>query len=381
MDNNMQPKKILYLITEDWYFCQHFLDLAIYSINAGYHVSVLCRIGQKGSAHSKRITSSNISLYPVSMERGSVNVFSELNTIKKIIKIYRKVDPDIVHHIAIKPIIYGQIAAKYLGIKARVNLIPGFGHIYSSKTLKAFLLRPLISFTISRLIYKSKGIVVMNEDDRRLISSLSGVEINDITIVHGTGVDSKKFKYKKESANCMTVTYLGRFLYDKGLSELYQSAKILNNRGISVNIRIVGEADKSSANSVSSRDLKLWTESGLIQALPWTDDVYKIWCDTNIAILPSYREGFGMSLAEAATVGRALIATNVPGCREVVKDKITGLLVSECDPILIADAIELLVKNKAMRERFADAAHNDAMQRMSTDKINKSYLLLYKKIL
>jgi glycosyltransferase involved in cell wall biosynthesis len=370
--------RLAFLITEDWYFRQHFLALAIAAQGAGHEVNVLCRTGERGPEAAEAIRAAGLPIREIAFQRSGLNPFADMATRRQIVDAYRDLRPDIVHHVALKPIIHGQAAAKRVGIQARVNFLPGFGHVFTANSMKARLLRPLVSRALSgALTGERTGLMVMNRDDQHQIAALAGTDPKAVTILPGTGVDLARFKESEEPEGSIVVAYLGRFLRDKGLGELVEAGRLLHRRGVAVTIRLVGASDPSNPASIGKAELAKWAREDFIELFPWTDDVPSVWREAHLAVLPSYREGFGMSLAEAAASARALIASDVPGCRDVVRDRVSGLLIPPRDPVALAGAIETLGFDTTLRRRFAAAARQDAEARLSLDRINRQVLALY----
>jgi glycosyltransferase involved in cell wall biosynthesis len=370
--------RLAFLITEDWYFRQHFLALAIAAQAAGHEVHVLCRTGERGPEAVEAIRAAGLSIREIAFQRSGLNPFADIATRRQIVSAYRELRPDIVHHVALKPIIHGQAAAKRARIQARVNFLPGFGHVFTANSMKARLLRPLVSRALSgALTGERTGLMVMNRDDQHQIAALAGTDPEAVTTLPGTGVDLARFKESEEPEGPIVAVYLGRFLRDKGLSELVEAGRLLHRRGSPVIIRLVGAPDPSNPGSIGKAELARWAREDFIELRPWTDDVPSIWREAHLAVLPSYREGFGMSLAEAGASGRALIASDVPGCRDVVRDRVSGLLIPPRDPVALAGAIETLGFDTTLRRRFASAARQDAEARLSLDRINRQVLALY----
>jgi glycosyltransferase involved in cell wall biosynthesis len=370
--------RLAYLITEDWYFRQHFLALAIAARDSGHEIHVLCRTGERGPEAAEAIHAAGLTLHEIGFASSGLNPFKDLATRREISDAYRNIRPEVVHHVALKPIIHGQSAARENGIGARINFLPGFGHVFTAGGLKARLLRLLVSRALATaLAGESAGVMVMNRDDRDQIAGLAKIDPSNITILPGTGVDLDKFQPAPEPTGTPVVTYLGRFLRDKGLRDLVEAGRLLSRRGIPLTIRLVGAPDPSNPASIKPRELKAWRREPFIDMRPWTDDVAAVWRESHLAVLPSYREGFGMSLAEAAACERALIATDVQGCREAVRDRGSGLLVPPRDPVALAGAIETLAFDTALRQRFARIARQDALERLSLERINQTVLALY----
>ncbi len=370
--------RLAFLITEDWYFRQHFLALAVAARDAGYEVHVLCRGGERGPDAAAAIRDAGITRHQIDFARSGLNPFQDLATRRQLTDAYRSLSPDIVHHIALKPIIHGQAAARATGIGARVNFLPGFGHVFTSTGLKARLLRPLVSTALGAALKgETRGVAVMNRDDQGDIAALARIDPSSVTLLPGTGIDTGTLVPSPEPDGPPVVTYVGRFLRDKGLHDLVEAGRLLTRRGIPITVRLVGAPDPGNPATIGARELASWDRETFIELRPWTDDISAVWRDSHLAVLPSYREGFGMSLAEAAACGRALIATDVPGCRDVVLDRRTGLLVPPRNPVALAGAIETLAYETGLRRQFAEAARRDALERFSVGHITRTVLGLY----
>lgn len=374
--------QLVYLISEDWYFRRHFLALAVAAKEAGHNVTVCCRLGEHGATAVSQIQDAGIAVRRIDFQRSSLNPWIDCNTRRQIVRAYSELAPDIVHQIALKPIIHGQYAARRTGVKARVNFLPGFGHAFTSRAVKAQILKPLISVALAHALSgETIGLAVMNVDDRNRLAALAGSDPNAVTVVPGTGVDLSRFAASPENEGPIVATFLGRFLQDKGLEELAEAARILHQRNCPIIVRLVGAPDPGNPASLPESLLTTWQSEGLVEVEPWTDNVPDVWRDSHIAILPSHREGFGMSLAEAAACKRPLVATDVPGCRDAVLNGKTGLLVPPRDPEALANAIGALARDKVRRHAMAVAARQDAETRLSLERINELVLKLYDNLL
>lgn len=377
----MAPK-LLFLISEDWYFQLHFLEMAKAAVADGYDVAVACRLGQRGHKR-EAIEAAGIRVLPLQMERTGLNPFQDIWTLGTIYKLYRREKPDIVHHIALKPIILGQIAAILTRIPARVNMMTGLGFVFTSPTGLAKLLRPIVSMALRLVLGRGNHCLVgLNSEDIQILADLSGVAKDRTEIIEGTGVNLDRFHLQPlpESDDPVEVGVVCRMMRDKGIFELIDAAHILKDRNVPVKITLAGEPDPSNPSSVPEKDLKRWAADGLVDWRGFVDDVPGFWRDQHISVLPSYGEGFGMSLAEAAASGRPLIATDVPGCRSVVRPDETGILIAPYSPQAIADAIEALVSDKSKREEMGKAARRDAEIRLAQEPINEAMLKVYRRL-
>ena len=328
------PPRLLYVVSEDWYFLAHRLPMARAARDAGYEVHVATRVVDGGKA----IRAEGFKLHPIPFKRGRVAIFSALNTVFTLRRLHHNITPTIAHHVALQSVIFGSLAS--LGRSTPVvNAFTGFGFIFTSETVKARLLRPVIMFLLRFLCMRKKTVaLVENPDDRDALLSL-GITSDHISIIPGSGVDVGRFQPMAEPAGTPTVAFAGRLLKDKGIRALVAAIRLLNSRAHAVNLVIAGDIDPANPTSISASELADWVRDPNISWAGHVKDIAEIWAKAHIAVLPSRREGLPMALVEAAACGRPLIATDVPGCREVVLSGETGLLVPFDDPASLANAI------------------------------------------
>lgn len=372
-------RHLVYLVAEDWYFRHHFLATAEAAIAAGWRVSVLCRTGGKGDAAARAIAGAGVALHAIPFERSSLDPRVLWRDYRIVADLYRALAPDLVHHVALKPILVGQWAARAAGIAARVSTVPGFGFVFASPTLKARVLRPFIRAALSRVLRGETGLTVLNRDDRDRLAGIAGVSPDSVTVMPGVGVDLDRFQPAPEPRGPVVATYLGRMLTDKGVEDLVEAARRLRQQGSALVVRLVGEPDPANPASIPEQRLADWAGSDLVLYQGWRDDLDRVWAESHIAVLPSHGEGFGMSLAEAAAAGRPLVATDVPGCREAVVDGETGILVPPRDPRALAAALERLAQDPALRARMGAAARRDAERRLSVARVTEAMLAVYER--
>lgn len=377
-------RHLVYLVAEDWYFRHHFLATASAAQGAGWRVTALCRTGTRGTGHADAIARAGISLEPIEFERASLDPWRLVADYRRVRERYRVLRPDLVHHVALKPILVGQAAAKAEGISARVSTVPGFGFVFSSRSAKARVARPLVRAALSWALSGEAGLTVLNADDQVRLATIAGVSQDRVTVIPGVGVDIDRFRPSTEpsteSDGRIVATFLGRMLRDKGVEDLVAASRLLREQGVAVTVRLVGAPDPSNPASLEESRLAAWDLEGVVDYQGWRDDLDQVWAESHIAVLPSHGEGFGMSLAEAGASGRPLVATDVPGCREAVIDGETGLLVPARDPAALATALRRLAGDADLRRRLGAAARRDAESRMSIERVNDAMLAVYERI-
>lgn len=369
-------KKILYLVSEDWFFVMHRLPMARAAKNAGFDVHVATRVGTCAG----KINDEGFTLHPMQWRRGSMNPLRLLSAIAQTRRLYRRIQPDLVHHVAIFPIVVGSIAALALPIRV-LNAFTGLGFTFTSPTAKARLLHLLVADLLGLLLRQSnRNVLVENPDDAAVIAKL-GVPHGRITLIAGSGVDIDTLTPLPEPPPPVAAGFVGRLLTDKGVPTLVEAHALLARRGRPVALLIAGEPDPSNPASIPQATLAEWKRRPGLNLLGQVDDIGAFWARAHIAVLPSLREGLPMSLLEAAACGRPLIATDVPGCREIARHGVNALLVPPNDPVALADAIETLMKDPGMRLRFGRAGRQLVGNEFSSARIGQEIVALYTRLL
>lgn len=369
-------KKILYLVAEDWYFVSHRLPMARAARSAGYEVHVATRVVE--CAH--QIENEGFALHPIAWQRGSINPLQMMTSAIAVRGLYRKLQPDIVHHVAFAPAIIGSLAALGLPM-AKLNALAGLGFVFTSKTAKAELLRLLAHRLLGFLLQRPGAMVlVQNPDDGAMVERL-GVAKDRIALIPGSGVDIELLTPLTEPDGPFTVAFVGRLLYDKGVEALVRAHEILNKRGLRVRALLAGVPDPSNPASIPEPTLAHWRQRENLVLIGHVEDVRTVWAKAHVAILPSRREGLPKSLLEAAACGRPLIASDVPGCREIARHGVNALLVPPDDPEALAHAIATLMNDPDIRIRFGRASRQIVVADFSSARIADEIVALYARLL
>jgi len=369
-------QKILYLVSEDWYFVSHRIPMARAAHRAGYEVHVATRV----SGSAAQITYEGFVLHPIHWRRGNLNPFRLLAAVLETRRLYRLVRPNLVHHVAVVPTLIGSLAALGLPI-VRLNALAGLGFAFTSETAKARAIRPIASLLLGWLLKRANtAVLVQNPDDYSAMVEL-GVPKTRIALIPGSGVDTDTLKPMPEPAGLFTVGFVGRLLDDKGVRTLVGAHEIFMQRRIAVCTLLAGEPDPSNPASIPDRVLDTWRNIPNLRLLGHVEDIRTVWSQAHVAILPSRREGLPKSLLEAAACGRPLIATNVPGCREIAREGVNALLIPPDDIEALATAIETLMKNRDLRIRFGYASRHIVSTEYSSTRIGSETVALYSRLL
>ena len=372
-------RKLLFNITEDWFFCSHFLERALAAQKAGYSIIVLSRISLKKDI----LENYGIKFISIPFRRKSINPFYEIYVLLKIILIYKTVRPDIVHHVAAKPIIYGSIAARICRIKSVINAPVGMGYVFTSDTIKAKVLRPLLKILFKFFINSHNGInkrnkvIFENKEDLNYFIKLRAVDPVNACIIQGAGVIIKQNYKPHKSKGIPTIALVARMLKDKGINEFVEAARIINRKKIFGNFLLVGDIDPGNPSSLRRQTLAKWNEDKVIKWVGWIENVGEILKKTDILCLPSYREGLPKALIEGASYGLPIVTTNTVGCKDVVEDGVNGFLVPIKNVEQLSKRIFELIQNKDLRNKMGMESFKIASSKFSSEIINKQTLNVY----
>ncbi len=367
---------VLYLVTEDWYFWSHRLPIARAARDAGWEVLVASRV----EAHGERIRQEGFRLIPIKMRRRSLAPWREAATIAELIRIYRRERPDLVHHVAMKPVLYGSLAAAISSVPAVVNALAGMGYVFTSSGLKARVLRPLFRAGFRWLLERRGSRLILQNPDDVAAMTKGMVTAERVALIRGSGVDTQTFRPREEPEGTPVAVMVSRMLWDKGVGELVEAARLLRARAVPLRVVLVGPPDPDNPASIAERQLRDWDAAGHIAWWGERSDIAEIWAQSHIAVLPSHREGLPKSLLEAAACGRPMVATDVSGCREIVRDGVTGLLVPARDAERLAEALERLARDRDLRRRLGAAARDLVERELSEELVVAQTLALYRSL-
>lgn len=367
---------LIYLVTEDWYFLSHRLPMALEAQRAGYDVHVITQVSEDGAA----IEALGFRLHPIIWRRGSINPFAFLANLRVVRRLYRKIAPDLVHHVALQPTIVGSLAAAGLPC-VRLNALAGLGFVFTSASAKAWLVRPILRALLRHILsHPRAAVLVQNPDDRKVVSDL-GAAGEKTFVIRGSGVETDKLTPLPEPQGAVTAAFVGRLLDDKGLRTLVRAHEILSRRGQTVQLLIAGEPDPANPVSIPPDEIAAWARHPGLSLLGHVADIRDVWKAAHIAVLPSRREGLPKSLLEAAACGRPIVATDVPGCREIARPNINALLVPPDDATALADAIGRLASDADLRRRLGEAGRRIVENEFSAERVGQETVALYNRLI
>lgn len=369
---------IMFVVNDAGFFISHRLSIAKAAKAAGYEVAV----ATPPSDEVSRIIESGFTHYEIPLVRGKGNPIKELQTIFRLVKIYRESQPALVHHVTIKPVLYGTLAASLTGVTAVVNAISGLGFVFMERGILAFLRRRVVLASY-RWLFQRKGIwvIVQNRDDYTYLLKKHCLSPKQAILIRGSGVNLERFTYKHESKEKTLVILPARMLWDKGVGEFVRAARKLRGKGIEARFALVGGIDASNPKSIDPKQLMRWAIDGDVEWWGGRQHMEHIYAKAHVVCLPSYREGLPKSLLEAAASGRAVVTTDVPGCREAVIEAINGHLVPARDDEYLANALEDLIVNSAKRREMGPRARRMAEEKFSIERVISQHMELYRKAL
>jgi len=371
------PQRLMFVVTEDWYFVSHRLPLARAARDAGYDVLVATRLGDKAET-IRREGFPAIDL--TKMRRAGRNPLKELTAIAELVAIYRTHRPDIVHHIAMKPVLYGSIAAWIAGVRCVVNNLAGLGFVFSSRSAKAALLRPAIRRLLALALNRPRTLtIVQNADDARVMTDTIGVAPARLRLIKGSGVDPSLYPMPHQEEQPPLVVLASRMIRDKGIADFVAAAAQLRRDGhASARFVLLGAPDPGNPHAIPQAELEAYNRDGVVEWWGHRDDVAAILARTAVVCLPtSYGEGIPKILIEAAAAGCAIVAYNVAGCREIVADGDNGLLVRPGDIDGLAAAIGGLLASPERRAAMGMRGRARLEAEFAQDRILNQTLATY----
>ncbi|MCC5940164.1 MAG: glycosyltransferase family 4 protein [Balneolaceae bacterium] len=371
-------KKLLIVVNVDWFFLSHRLPIALAAKNAGFDVVVAAA----DTGQAEKIRSYGLNFIDQPELESNRSILFEMKMVSKLRELYDEQKPDLVHHVTIRPVLYGSLAARLAGVPAVVNALSGLGYLYTHNTLKNRLLR-LIIYRLYKIGFNHPNLklILQNRDDLNLFVEKNLIPKDKIKLIKGVGVDISKFRPSSTHNNKVKVALIGRMLWDKGVEEFINAGEELHTKGLDFEFHLFGEPYEKNPMSIPNDQLAKWGKIEWLTYHGHVDDISAILEEIDIVCLPSYREGMPKALLEAAASGKPIVTTDVPGCREVVDDGINGYLVPSRNSIILAEKIEHLIENEEVRNKFGKASRKKAETEFALEIINTQMLSLYDELM
>lgn len=375
----LNQKKICFVVNSASFFLSHRAVIAKELLRKGAEVHVITAPGD-GVEDILKLGAKH---HSAKINRSGKNIVRELFLFYKLVRLLSEIKPDLVHLVTIKPMLYGGLASKILGIHCVVSAISGLGHVFSAQTKKMKLLKFFLTplFKLAFRAEKSR-VIFQNTSDRDVLLGMGVVTVDKVRMIKGSGIDLELYKPALNKANILTITFAARLLKNKGIHEFFDVAKIIKDEYPAVRFVVIGELDPDNPLSITDVELECWKKLDVVDFLGFKTDIQNFLAQSDIFVFPSYYgEGVPKVLLEAAACGCPIVTTDHPGCRDAVIDGVTGLLVPIKDKTALAKAIKKLMRSKILRKKFSIAARNYAEEEFDVKYVVEKHLDIYKEII
>lgn len=375
----VSQRRLLFVINNPLFFLSHRLPIAQKARSFGYDVQVAT---MQNPLAVRDIVELGFVHHVLPLSTSGSNPLRELHSLFAMYKLFRAVQPDIVHLVTIKPVLYGGIAARLAKVPSVVAAISGLGFVFVARGFKATFIRAVVS-VLYRLALHRRGlrVIFQNPDDRAVLLRLGAIDPDQAVLIRGSGVDLISNAYSMEKGGTPVVVMASRLLYDKGIREYVEAARIVKKRGLHARFLLAGAPDEGNPATVSPAELDSWKAEGAVECLGHQKDIARLFSNANLIVLPSsYGEGLPKVLIEAAACGRAVVTTDAPGCRDAIVNGETGLLVPTKNAHALAEAIIRLISNPEERQQMGVAGRKLAEQEFAIERIVEAHLDVYAKM-
>lgn len=376
-------RRLLIVVQEALFFTTHRLPIGLAMQHRGWEVHVAAPADMAVAAQLRGL---GFHVHPIPLARGGRDPLAELRLLLAMFRLIRRLRPSLLHLVSIKPVIWGGLAARLLKVPAVVHAITGLGFLFIRQDDRTGRVRRLIEKLYAVALRHPNSIAIFqNGDDRALFEARQMVRPGRWTMIRGCGVDMDVFAARAEpaidAANPPVVMFPARLLGDKGLREFVAAAERLKAAGYVARFVLVGRRDPDNPTDIGAQALQAWIDSGTVEHWGYAEDMPAMLGKSHIVVLPSYREGLPRGLIEAAATARAIVTTDVPGCREVVRHEDNGILVPLRDAEATAAAIARLLDDPVLRRRLAARGRGIAEAEFSVERFVAESLAAYEHVL
>lgn len=366
--------KLLFVVNIPEFFLSHRLPLALAARAAGHEVGIATGLG----AAAARIAELGFTHHSLPLNRSGMNPFAEIRILWSLYFLLRRERPSVVHLVTIKPVLYGGLMARLAGVPGILAAISGLGTVFIGQSRKAVLVRRVVEGLYRHALGQaSTRVIFQNTDDRDIFVRLGIIAPEKTILIRGSGVDLADYPLVPEPEGRPVITLAARLLKDKGVREFVDAIRLLRARGVDARFWLAGNTDLNNPSSLTDDEVDAWQREGLVEALGYRTDIAALFAQSNLVVLPSYREGLPKVLVEAAACGRAVVTTDVPGCRDAINPGHTGLLVPVCDAAALADAIQALLEDPERRRGMGEKARQFADENFRIEAVVEQHLAAY----
>lgn len=371
-------KKLFIVVNVDWFFLSHRKEIALAAQKAGWNVTIVTA----DTGKLKDITALGLPIINLPMSRSGMNIFQELKTLRFLWKLYRQERPDVVHHVGMKTILWGTLAARFAQVRGVVNAISGLGGFFAedNRGVLAKLMPKVLRFAHHR---KNLLCIFQNDDDKGLYIKHGIIQAEQARFIKGSGVDLNSFRYTSEpEEGKLKVVLTARMIVEKGIFILTEAAERLRHKyGETVEFQLIGGLD-DHPGAITEEQLQKVCDGVYIRWLGYRTDVKALLMQCHIVAFPSYyMEGLPKSLIEADAIGRPIITCNSVGCKETVVDGYNGFLIPTKDVDALVEKLDLLLSDKALRQRMGRNSRAYAEKYFSIDSVVEKHLEIYEELI
>jgi len=369
---------LLFVVNVDWFFLSHRLPIALEAMRQGYQVHIATGLTDKQG----ELQRNGLVVHPLALDRSSAGLGNAWRTMVQLWRIFRAVRPDLVHLVTIKPVLLGGLVARLAGVPAVVAAVSGLGFVFVAKGVKASARRWLVGGLYRLALgHHNLKVIFQNPDDRASLARLAHLPRRKVAMIRGSGVDLTQYGVMPTPPGMPVVVLAARLLADKGVLEFVQAARLLRQRGCNARFVLVGTVDTANPTSFTDADVTAWVHDGVVEWWGHRADMPQVLAATQLVVLPSYREGLPKILIEAAACGRAVVTTDVPGCRDAIDPGITGVLVPVRDAAALANAMETLIDNPLRCQAMGDAGRALAEKAFDVRQVVAAHLQIYQELI
>lgn len=371
-------RTLLFVVNVDWFFLSHRLPIALEARRQGYRVHIAAGLTDKWDELQRY----GLVVHPLALDRSSAGLGDAVRTTLELWRVFRAVRPDVVHLVTIKPVLLGGLVARLAGMPAVVVAVSGLGFVFMAHGVKAVVRRWLVGGLYRLALgHHNLKVIFQNPDDRASLTKLAHLPGTTVEMVRGSGVDLVQYAHTPLPPGVPVVVLAARLLADKGVREFVQAARLLRQQGVAARFCLVGAVDPANPASLTDAELAQWASEGVVELWGQRSDMPEVLGAAHVVVLPSYREGLPKVLLEAAACGRAVVTTDVPGCRDAIDPGVTGVLVPVRNAAALADAIKGVISDPARCRAMGDAGRALAESAFDVRQVVAAHLRIYQELI
>jgi glycosyltransferase involved in cell wall biosynthesis len=371
-------RTLLFVVNVDWFFLSHRLPIALEAMRQGYQVHIATGLTDK----LDELQCHGLVVHPLALDRSSAGLGNAWRTMVQLWQVFRAVRPDVVHLVTIKPVLLGGLVARLARVPAVVAAVSGLGFVFVAKGVKASARRWLVGGLYRLALgHHNLKVIFQNPDDRASLARLADLPGRKVAMIRGSGVDLTQYSVMPTPPGMPVVVLAARLLADKGVLEFVQAARLLRQRGCNARFVLVGTVDRANPASFTDAEVSAWVHDGVVEWWGHRADMPQVLAAAQLVVLPSYREGLPKVLIEAAACGRAVVTTDVPGCRDAIEPGLTGVLVPVRNAVALADAMEDLINDPLRCKVMGDGGRALAEKAFDVRQVVAAHLQIYQELI